>query len=48
MRRSRLDGECIRNEKEGRPVFFGAMISEGIIALIWAAAGMAFREARRS
>ena len=39
---SPMMARCIRNEKEGRPVFFGAMISEGIIALIWAAAGMAF------
>lgn len=39
---SPMMARCIRSEKEGRPVFFGAMISEGIIALIWAAVGMAF------
>ncbi|MBR4402239.1 MAG: carbon starvation protein A [Flavobacteriales bacterium] len=39
---SPMMARCIRNEKEGRPVFFGAMIAEGIIALIWAAVGMAF------
>jgi carbon starvation protein CstA len=33
---------CIKNERYGRRVFYGAMISEGIVALIWAAAGMAF------
>jgi carbon starvation protein CstA len=33
---------CITNEKQGRGVFYGAMITEGIVALIWAAIGMAF------
>ena len=33
---------CIRREKDGRKVFYGAMITEGVIALIWAAAGTAF------
>lgn len=32
----------LKKESEGRKVFFGAMIGEGIIALIWAAAGMTF------
>lgn len=32
----------LKKESEGRKVFYGAMIAEGIIALIWAAAGMAF------
>ena len=27
---------CVADEKLGRPVFFGAMITEGIVALIWA------------
>ena len=31
---------CIRNEYEGRKVFYGAMVAEGVIALIWAAAGV--------
>ncbi|MDE5703734.1 MAG: carbon starvation protein A, partial [Bacteroidales bacterium] len=39
---SPLMARCVNNEKEGRPVFFGAMISESIIALIWAAVAMAF------
>lgn len=29
---------CMRSERHGRPIFFGAMIAEGIVALIWAAA----------
>ena len=33
---------CVKNEKYGRPVFFGAMITEGIVALIWAAAATYF------
>ncbi len=39
---SPLMARCINNEREGRVVFYGAMISESIIALIWAAIGMAF------
>jgi len=39
---SPLMARCMVNEKEGRRVFYGAMIAEGIIAMVWAAAGMAF------
>lgn len=39
---SPLMARCINSEKEGRFVFMGAMLTEGIIALIWAAAGVAF------
>lgn len=39
---SPLMARCITNEKYGRPVFYGAMISEGIVALIWAAISMSF------
>lgn len=39
---SPMMARCLRNKKESRPVFYGAMISESIIALIWAAAAMAF------
>ncbi|QVK20980.1 carbon starvation protein A [Mycoplasmatota bacterium] len=39
---SPIMARCISNEKEGRMIFYGAMIAEGIIALIWAAASMAF------
>lgn len=34
--------KCIKSEKEGRQIFYGAMVAEGIIALIWAAAAIAF------
>ncbi|MGI6264205.1 MAG: carbon starvation protein A [Acutalibacteraceae bacterium] len=39
---SPMIAKCIRSEKEGRSVFYGAMISESVIALIWAAAGVSF------
>lgn len=39
---SPLMARCIKNEKMGRPVFYGAMITEGIVALIWAAAATYF------
>ena len=34
---SPLMARCITSEKLGRPIFYGAMITEGIVALIWAA-----------
>lgn len=39
---SPMVAKCITSEKEGRKVFYGAMIIEAVIALIWAAAGVAF------
>lgn len=39
---SPLMARCVENEKECRSVFYGAMISESIIALIWAAVAMTF------
>lgn len=39
---SPMMARCIKNESESRSVFYGAMISESIIALIWAAIAMAF------
>ena len=39
---SPLMARCLTNEKDGRKVFYGAMVAEGVIALIWAAAGVAF------
>ena len=33
---------CMKSERYGRPVFYGAMITEGIVALIWAAAATYF------
>ena len=39
---SPLMARCLKNEKLARPVFYGAMVAEGIVALIWAAAAIAF------
>lgn len=41
---SPLMARCCKSEKEAHSVFYGAMVSEGIIALIWAAAGCAVYE----
>ena len=38
---SPLMARCMKSEKQGHFVFYGAMVSEGVIALIWAAAGCA-------
>ncbi len=39
---SPIIARCIKSETEGRRVFYGAMITEGFVALIWAAAAMTF------
>ena len=39
---SPMIAKCIKNEKEGRTIFYGAMICESVIALVWAAAGVSF------
>ncbi|MFC6997265.1 carbon starvation CstA family protein [Rufibacter roseus] len=39
---SPMMARCITNERQGRPVFFGAMVTEGVVALIWAAISMSF------
>jgi carbon starvation protein CstA len=39
---SPLMARCLKNEKHARPVFYGAMIAEGIVAMIWATAAMAY------
>lgn len=39
---SPLMARCLKDERMGRPVFYGAMVAEGLIALIWAAAGVTF------
>jgi carbon starvation protein CstA len=33
---------CLKNEKHARGVFYGAMIAEGVVAMIWATAAMAY------
>jgi carbon starvation protein CstA len=37
---SPIIARTIRNEKDGRKIFYGMMIVEGVIAMIWAAAAM--------
>ena len=39
---SPLMARCLKHEKMGRPIFYGAMITEGIVALIWATVSMWF------
>lgn len=39
---SPLMARCVTSEAQARPVFYGAMITEGIVALIWAAAAAYF------
>lgn len=39
---SPIMARCLKNEKLARPIFYGAMVAEGIVALIWAAAAIAF------
>ncbi|MDR1349330.1 MAG: hypothetical protein LBJ59_00860 [Zoogloeaceae bacterium] len=38
---SPIIARCLRSENDGRRVFYGAMIAEGVVAMIWAAAAMA-------
>ena len=39
---SPMISKCITSEKVGKKVFYGAMLSESVIALVWAAGGVAF------
>jgi carbon starvation protein CstA len=39
---SPLMARCMTSETQGRRIFYGAMITEGVVALIWAAIGMSF------
>lgn len=39
---SPLMARCIKNERHARPIFYGAMITEGLVALIWATVSMYF------
>lgn len=39
---SPMMARCIESEKQGRMVFYGAMLAEAVIALVWAAAGLGF------
>ncbi|HXK81356.1 MAG TPA: carbon starvation CstA family protein [Bacteroidales bacterium] len=39
---SPMMARCLKNEKQGKKIFYGAMIAEGIVAIIWATAAMNF------
>lgn len=39
---SPIVSRCIKSERQGRRIFYGAMAAEGVIALIWASAAIAF------
>lgn len=39
---SPLMARCMKSERHCRPIFYGAMVTEGIVALIWAAAATVF------
>ncbi len=39
---SPMMARCLKSEKLARPVFYGAMVAEGIVALVWAAAAITF------
>ena len=41
---SPLMARCMKSERQGHMVFYGAMVCEGVIALIWAAAGCSIYE----
>ncbi|MBR2281459.1 MAG: carbon starvation protein A [Spirochaetales bacterium] len=41
---SPIMARCCTSERQGRRIFYGAMVAEGIIAMVWAAAGMSFYE----
>ncbi len=45
---SPMMARCLKNEKYGRPAFYGAMVTEGIVALIWAAAAIKFADSLTS
>ena len=37
-----LMARCVKSERMARPMFYGAMITEGVVALIWATVAMFF------
>lgn len=39
---SPLMARCMKSERHARPIFYGAMVTEGIVALVWAAAATCF------
>ena len=45
---SPMMARCCKSEKEGQKVFYGAMVAEGIIALVWCAAGVTCYESTQA
>lgn len=45
---SPMMARCCKTEKEGRKIFYGAMVAEGIIALVWCAAGVTCYESTQA
>ena len=45
---SPMMARCCKSEKEGQKVFYGAMVAEGIIAMVWCAAGCSIYESREA
>lgn len=43
-----LMARCCKSERSGRRIFYGAMVAEGVIALVWAAAGVSCYESSRA
>lgn len=39
---SPMMARCLKNEKHARPVFYGAMVAEGVVAMIWATAAITY------
>lgn len=39
---SPMMARCLKTERHARPIFYGAMAAEGVVALIWAAAAITF------
>jgi carbon starvation protein CstA len=45
---STIISRCIGSERNGRLIFYGAMVAEGLIGLVWATAGMTFFDSPES
>lgn len=45
---SPMMARCCTSERQGRRIFYGAMVAEGIIALVWCAAGVSFYESSQA
>ena len=45
---SPMMARCCQSEKEGKKIFYGAMVAEGIIALVWCAAGLTCYESTQA